>query len=442
MQPKLQNGIFYLETPKLGNSCHIAFIRAGVGSTGSEIGEVLVKLWSMFKNLEKGMVEDLRGINQRHLHPGNLTTLIGYGPEIFSIKDTKKQKPLDLKNDIFRSPSLNGGGPIIQDSDIGYAKDIVKNEAASEHIILQFVGDNEFITSRATFETWKFLTRFQNSEGNDALYITRIFTGFQRDDKRNWFGFHDGVSNLPSKDRLQVIGITREDVVEEDRWTINGTYMGFLRIEFNVNEWSNYKETDQSIIIGRDKITGCPLIGVDKKNQPIKDNRCPVRGTFEVIERGNEIFREHPPFGKQRYLPQGASDKALIKSHVERANPTDEQSDRNNSYRIYRQGFEFLEPLVTYPGFRVGLNFISFQKTPKRLFNLLKHSSGTKEQTHNLYEIPSFETFFSIRAAGIYLVPPLLINEPFPGAGIFLDELSISKSRYSDRLGQSNYVPK
>jgi deferrochelatase/peroxidase EfeB len=442
MEGVLQNGIFHLPTPKIGNSCHIALIRAGVGSNVSEIGEVLIKLWMMFKNLEKGIVENLIGVNQRHLHPGNLTILIGYGPEIFLIKGVRKQKPLELAGEVFfKIPSPRGGGPIIQDSDIMYSRDIVKNDAESDQILLQFVGDNEFITSRAAFETWKFLSRFQNSHGNDTLYITRIFTGFQRDDRRNWFGFHDGVSNLPSKDRTQVISIARKDVVEKDFWTINGTYMAFLRTEFDVNEWGKISDANQSIIIGRDKITGCPLIGVDKKNQPIKDNRCPVWGTYEVIEEGNEIFREHPPFGKQRYLPLGFSDKVLEKSHVGTANPTDEALDRNNTYRIYRQGFEYLEPIETYPRFRVGLNFISFQKSPKRLFNILKYSSS-KKQIHHSSELPSFETFFTVRTAGIFLVPPLVMNEPFPGAGIFLDEFSIAninKSKLQARFGQSYY---
>ena len=445
MHAKLQNGIFYRDTPKIGNSCNIAFIRAGVGSNASEIGEALVKLWSMIINLEKGLVDDLKGVHQRHLHPGNLTTLIGYGPDIFLLKDSKKQKPVDLTDDVvFKLPSINGGGPIIQDSDISYSKDIVKNDTQSDHIVLQFVADNEFITSRASFETWKLLSKLRNSQGNDTLYITRIFTGFQRDDRRNWFGFHDGVSNLPSKDRLQIISISKNDVADKDVWTINGTYMSFLRIEFDVDKWGKVKDDDQSIIIGRDKITGCPLIGVDKNKQPIKDKRCPVRGTFEVLEKGNEMFREHAPFGKQRYLPLGASDKVLEKSHVGITNPSDVQSDRTNFYRIYRQGFEFLEPIVSYPGFRVGLNFISYQKNPKRLFNILKKSFDKKKQTYEYTDVPSFETFFSVRAAGIFLVPPLVMNDPFPGAGIFLNERSIaqinkSKSKYPGRLGQSYY---
>jgi len=442
MQTKLQNGIFYLGTSKIGNSCHVVFVRAGVGTIASEVGEVLVKLWTMLNNLEKGEVNDLIGVHARHLHPGNLNTLVGYGPDLFSIKGIKKQKPLTLSEDItFKQPCLSGGGPIIENSGIRYSKDIVKNDAQSDHIILQFVGDNEFITSRASFETWKLLSKFQNSLGNDILYLTNIFTGFQRDDRRNWFGFHDGVSNLRSKDRFQVLSIAKKDVTDKDIWTINGTYMSFLRIEFDIDKWNKLNYNDQSIIIGRDKITGCPLIGVDRNKLPIKDKRCPVRGTFEVLEKGNEIFREHGPFGKQMYLPRGASDNLLLKSHIGVVNPTKEQSDKTNAYRIYRQGFEFLEPIRSYPGFRVGLNFISFQKAPKRLFNLLKHSSSKDKTLEQYTELPSFETFFTVRTAGIFIVPPRAINEPFPGAGIFLDKLSISKidkskSRYTSKKGQ------
>jgi deferrochelatase/peroxidase EfeB len=437
MQARLQNGIFY-QSPQIGNSCHIVLIRLGIGSDVLEVGQVLVKLWTMLKNLEKGIVDDLKLVHPKHLHQGSLSVLIGYGPKIFSIKDVKKDKPHDLDDgDIFSQPLVRGGGPIVPGSDIKYAKDVVENDATAGHIILQFVGENEFITSRATYETWKVLSGFQNSQGNNTLNITRIYTGFQRDDKRNWFGFHDGVSNLPSKERIKVISITRNDVRENDLWIVNGSYMAFLRTEFDVDEWNKITDTNQSIIIGRDKITGCPLIGIDKNNQPIKDNRCPVRGTFDVLEKGNEIFREHPPFGRQKYLPLNVSDKLLLKSHIGKSNPTEEQLDRNNSYRIYRQGFEYLEPTLSYPGFRVGLNFISFQKTPKRFLNILKHSNALREHSSTGSDLPSFETFFSVRAAGIFVVPPAVTNEPFPGSSIFMDERAINdvkKFRYYDNL--------
>ena len=303
----------------------------------------------MLKNLEKGIVNYLSEVNKRHLHPGNLTTLIGYGPALFLIDGVKKQKPLELNEVVFKLPNLNGGGfyCLREFPALVYSKDVVTDDTQSEQIGLQFIGDDEFITGKQPyFEHEKLLSRLQNSKGNDSLYIKSVFTGFQRDDGRNWFGFHDGVSNLPSKDRLQVMSIAKKDVTQNDMWTINGTYMSFLRVEFDINEWVKLKETDQSIIIGRDKITGCPLIGVDKNKQPIKDKRCPVKGTFEVIEKGNEIFRATCSIRKTSYLPPGFSNNLLKKSHIGVANPRDGQADRTNAYRIYRQGFEFLERIV------------------------------------------------------------------------------------------------
>ena len=48
----------------------------------------------------------------------------------------------------------------------------------------------------------------------------------------------------------------------------------------------------QELIIGRKKLTGCPIIGVSQSGDPIGDIGCPKVGTTEVIEKGNEVFRE------------------------------------------------------------------------------------------------------------------------------------------------------
>ena len=85
----MQEGRFYLGTPEIGNSCHIVFLRCGIGTSASELGEVIVKLWAMLNNLKKGIVEDLKGVHPKNLHPGNLVVSIGYGPQVFSIKDIK-----------------------------------------------------------------------------------------------------------------------------------------------------------------------------------------------------------------------------------------------------------------------------------------------------------------------------------------------------------------
>jgi Dyp-type peroxidase family len=422
MKKQLQNGIFYLSEPKIGESCYIVFLRRQSDCTASEIGNVLLPLWGMLKALEKGIVKDLEGVNDRHLYSGNLSILIGYGPEIFAVKQLRRKKPIALSDQVsFKDPNLEGGGPILNGSNISYSKDITINHAASDSIVLQFIGDNEFVTSRAVVQTWKLLSSLRNSEGYEIIYISKIYPGFQRQDKRSWLGFHDGVSNLPSNIRSQIIAIDEKPYDIEEMWTTSGTYMGFLRTEIDLKGWDELKPLDQSKIIGRDKLTGCPLIGVDKDRKPIKDSRCPIRGTFEVIEPGNEMFREHPIFGNQRYLPLGVSDKSLQSSHIAKANPTPVVSSNiTESYRIFRQGFEYLESTEFHPGFRAGLNFISYQNDPKKLFNILEQGFSKKNPAYDV-NLPSLEKYFTVRAAGIFFVPPLQENEPFPGAGIFFD---------------------
>jgi deferrochelatase/peroxidase EfeB len=423
IKKQLQNGIFYLNEPKIGDSCCLVFLRMLNNSTASEMGNVLLQLWGMLKDLEKGKVKDLEGVHDRHLYPGNLSILIGYGAEIFSLKQLRRKKPHAFSNQVsFKDPNLEGGGPIISGSDISYSNDIRSNHATSDAIVLQFIGNNEFVTSRAAIETSKLLSSLRNSEGYEFLYVSKIYTGFQRQDKRSWLGFHDGVSNLPSNIRLQIIAIDENPGDVEEMWTSSGTYMGFLRTEIDLKRWDALDPIDQSKIIGRDKMTGCPLIGVDKNGKPIKDNSCPVRGTYEVIEAGNEIFRELPIFGNQKFMPLGDSDKILENSHIVKANPKPLVSRNiSESYRIFRQGFEYLESTELYPGFRVGLNFISYQNDPKKLFNILEQGFGKKNPTNDV-DLRTLEEYFSVRAAGIFFVPPLQENEPFPGAGIFLDD--------------------
>src|SRR4029079_19578287 len=208
MKKKLQNGIFYSSEPKIGNSCCVVFLKSMSGSTASEIGNVLFQLWGMLKNLENGKVKELDGVDRRNLFPGNLTYLIAYGPDIFSIMDIRRKKPTALSELVpLNQPHLQGGGPIIMGSSIMYSKDIRINQGASDSIVLLLIRDNEFITSRAAVETWKLLSSIRNSDGYEILHISRIYTGFQREDKRSWLGFHDGVSNSPSNDRLQIISI-------------------------------------------------------------------------------------------------------------------------------------------------------------------------------------------------------------------------------------------
>jgi deferrochelatase/peroxidase EfeB len=189
-----------------------------------------------------------------------------------------------------------------------------------------------------------------------------------------------------------------------------------MRIPLNLEKWEDSSVSLQEITIGRDKLSGCPLIRVDKNKKPIKDSRCPVPGTTEIIERGNEYFRDHPPYGTTH------ADNILQQSHTGATRPINRVPlwDKK-SLRIFRQGFEFLIASKEPPGFVAGLNFVSFQNTPERLFRALTYRYMIAQRTANLVSTPTLEQFMSVLVAGVFFVPPATKNEPFPGAQIFFD---------------------
>jgi deferrochelatase/peroxidase EfeB len=133
----------------------------------------------------------------------------------------------------------------------------------------------------------KLLWQFSKS-GQEIAQVNAIYSGFLRPDSRGWLGFHEGVSNLKSNERIETV-VIKEKYLEnrQDYWTVGGTYMAFLRMSVDLNAWQTVPRHQQEILVGRDKLTGCPIIGIDGNMTPIKDSRCPVSGTLEVIEERN-----------------------------------------------------------------------------------------------------------------------------------------------------------
>ena len=52
--------------------------------------------------------------------------------------------------------------------------------------------------------------------GKEPLRIDRFYTGFRRDDKRGWLGFHDGISTLKYTDRTQAVFVNRNNLNNDD----------------------------------------------------------------------------------------------------------------------------------------------------------------------------------------------------------------------------------
>jgi deferrochelatase/peroxidase EfeB len=412
MTAQLQEGIYHAPGVRPDQCFGIMFLRAARGLTAPEIGTAFQTLYSMYQNLKQGQVKDIPGAT---VPSGDLTVLVGYGPNVFKLPDGGRTLPLDLgaKNQ-FRSARPTGGGPLLLGSGLSYADDVQFNPA-TEEIALQFIAKTELAVNRAVVETWKVLQDLTDHKtGESPLLITRFYTGFQRDDARSWIDFHDGISNMKSSERIQAIAIKEDQTSPEDKWTVGGTYLAFLRLPVDLTVWRKLTRQQQEIIVGRDKVSGCPLEAIDNDGNPVVQTGCPFTGTREVTHPENTAYRE---------LPRVPLESPLNVSHTHRANQNKaEDVGSRNSLRVFRQGYEFLEAIDSTPGFRAGLNFVSFQDTPERLLRMLTQPTwlgGVNFGGGDNAQLPGMERLITVRAGGVFLVPPVVEKEAFPGAKIF-----------------------
>jgi deferrochelatase/peroxidase EfeB len=216
------------------------------------------------------------------------------------------------------------------------------------------------------------------------------------------------------------------NLLRRDYWTKNGTYLAYLRIEIDIDLWNSIARKQQELIIGRDKLKGSPLVGVDKNGNPVSNDACP--SAYEV--KGFDTrFHEHPDYLRESELPKKiraildmqASPEILNESHIGRTRHIDKINSKYRvSRRIFRQGYEFLESPYDDPSksLRVGQNFISYQNDPSRLFFILTHPDwmgntnfGGRTKNNRMNKL------LSVLAAGVFFVPPM--EKPFPGVSLF-----------------------
>ena len=143
---KLQEGIKYYEKPFHSNSLSkpyhslhrnecfaMLFLRVDKDSESIDVHDSLKELWEMYCELKKGKVRDLPG---QHVPTGGLSSLVGYGPNIFTTRGIRKRIPRDFIDRQFLSPSP--GRPILEGSGIKYIDDTPENLGKTEDIVVQF----------------------------------------------------------------------------------------------------------------------------------------------------------------------------------------------------------------------------------------------------------------------------------------------------------------
>jgi hypothetical protein len=385
------------------------FLRAARHCDAPRAGERLADLWKMYAGLKEGHIRDLDPVVVPH-EGDELRFLLGVGPNAFKLSGAARQMPNGLDSEeLFAAPRPTGGGPLLRGSGLEYAPDVRAN-LASEEVCVQVTGDSKLAVDRVVVETWKLLVdRADPETGIADLEPTTFYLGFQRSDRRSWIDFHDGLSNMRSEDREVAIAI---DAGREEDWCVGGTYLAFMRLAVDLPAWRRLDRRQQELLVGRDKLSGCPLVATNAAGEPIPAPECPVAGT-QIWESAND-----PRFAE----PHPSSDPAIAKSHVQRANHHVEPASDPGSRRIFRQGYEFLEWKEGSPGFRAGLNFVSFQDAPERLMRMLTNNGwlgrvnfgGDPDD-----QPPGMASLLSVYAAGVFLVPPVADGEPFPGASVF-----------------------
>jgi deferrochelatase/peroxidase EfeB len=405
MSDNLQEGIYFRHGERPGNCWRLLMLNVADNTTPKGARAAIDKVWAMLTRLRQGIVDDLNPAQPRPDDPspvtvpsGNLTCLIGYGARLFS----SSAHPLPLIRNVPRPRFLTAFRTVGTNTpfrSLNWAQPEDRQHQDTD-IVIQFIADTELAVNRAIVEVSKLI-----AEQGLPLRIVTFFAGFNRDDRRSWIDFHDGVNTMTPDQRQVVIELLNDT---DAPWLLGGTFLAFLRCEADLSAWRGLPREQQEFMVGRDKLTGCPLVSVttlaDGTQIGEKMAGCPMTGTIP----------SPPPQG---YIdPVTPADPLLRASHIHRANVNRTADPREPSAnRVYRQGYEFLECRAD-GRLALGLNFVSFQFDPKRVTDILNRAPEWLGPV-NFGGNPPSARVLSLLAGGYYAVPPK--GEPFPGAGLF-----------------------
>jgi Dyp-type peroxidase family len=405
--PRLQDGIYFRKYQRPSPYYRLLLLNVKAGATSGQARAAIAAVWEMVQGLRRGVVQELRPTRDADpailVPAGDLTCLLGFGVRLFDHDPTLTPhgvRPAELIH-----LGYNGDQPF---PSLLWVEEAERRSGEAD-LALQFIAETELAVNRAVVEVCMLI----NDKDNPLpLDIVTFYNGFNRDDRRSWIGFQDGISNIEPSQRRTAIEVALNNPV----WMAGGTYMAFLRLAIDLAKWRGLSREHQEILVGRDKLTGYPLEKVTRLGQ------APV----PVPVAGCPMFSNPPP----QYInppPPPVTESLLRTSHIHRANPNRNIADSDEDNRIFRQGYEFLES-VTDGGLRVGLNFVSYQRSLNRLTNILNIPGWLGNVNFGGPVSPQLGeprpiSFLSIIAGGFYAVPPKADptqGEEFPGAGIFV----------------------
>ncbi|MBV9789047.1 MAG: Dyp-type peroxidase [Chloroflexi bacterium] len=403
---RIQDGIYFRKGQTPGKCYRLLLINIRSGTRPNEARAAIAAIWTLLAELRRGIVRDLRpleaGDPEVIVPDGGLTCLLGFGARLFNPSlHVPRLVATDLRPPELVSLRPNGvGTPFLN---LPWAGEEQRRPGEAD-LALQFIAETELAVNRAVVEIWKLI-----DDQDLPLDFVTMHAGFSRNDRRSWIDFHDGLNNLESSQRRGAI----EVVLADPAWMKGGTYMGVLRVSVDLAVWRSLPREHQEILVGRNKLTGCPLEEIERgRNGELSLKFMPGCPFGEPLTPAQQAaFRDPPRPG----------DPLVQLSHIHRSNHNRGAPDTDANNRVFRQGYEFLETLADGKPC-LGLHFVSFQRQLARLTNLLRLNGWLRDvnfggATNPRAGEPAPIQFLSVVAGGLYAVPPN--NDPFPGAEIF-----------------------
>jgi Dyp-type peroxidase family len=280
----------------------IAFLVLDANATPASAQTFLKQLTAMLRSLEEP--DDNRRVN--------FTSCVGFGPSFFLTAANSPRSGLTLPQIPvgFRQlpvlAGIQGSMPAMPGDMVIYA--MSRREALVANL-LSFLARNKGTISSVTTER-----------------------GYQRADRREFFGFLDGLRNLPRDQRRTVIRTTEDIEPDGPPWAIGGTYLAYMKVLQNVPVAAQTGTSAMENVIGRRQDDG------SRQDQP--EHMDP---------------REEPDFDPGGTVPG-------VGSHVRKAGPRGNDQRDGKDVFLFRRGVPFTE-LANDDTLETGLHFVGFARS-------------------------------------------------------------------------------